>query len=276
MIPEVYFNLARQTLTCWAFLFSKMSGWIKLHRQLQDHWIWSKPEYLKWWLDILMSANIEPKRVLIKGQLLEVSRGEVIYSYETWANRWKINKSKVLRFLKMLEKDSMILLKSETVTTRLTICKYDTYQGERNDSETQVKRIWNASETQVKPTKEVKELKNEIILNRYIIDEEFFKELPMQVPFANQLKSLHNISDSDLDKFIQEYLAVNEGKEFKVIQDLKRDFNYFIKNSINFQSKVTHKPTYRPKEEKPKSKNIFADMYEELLREKEKNNQSNQ
>ena len=133
----------------------------------------------------------------------------------------------------MLEKDSMIVLKSETVTTRLTICKYDTYQGERNDSETQVTRRRNASETQVKPTKEVKELKNEIILNRYIIEQEFFKELPMQVPFANQLKSLHNISDSDLGKFIQEYLAVNEGKEFKMIQDLKKDFNYFIKNSIN-------------------------------------------
>jgi hypothetical protein len=246
-----------------------MSGWIKIHRQLSDHWIWSKPEYLKWWIDILMSANIEPKRVLIKGQLLEVNRGEVIYSYETWANRWKINKSKVLRFLKMLEKDSMIVLKSETITTRITICKYDTYQGERNDSETQVKRIWNASETQVKPTKEVKELKNEIILNRYIIDEEFFIEKPMQIPFANQLKSLHNISDSDLEKFIKEYLAVNEGKEFKVIQDLKRDFNYFIKNSINFQSKVTNKPSYRAKEEKPKSKNIFADMYQELLKEEE-------
>ena len=248
-----------------------MSGWIKLHRQLADHWIWSKPEYLKWWLDILMQANIEPKRVLIKGQLIEVSRGEVIYSYETWANRWKINKSKVLRFLKMLEKDSMIVLKSETVTTRLTICKYDTYQGERNDSETQVKRIWNASETQVKPTKEVKELKNEIILNRYIIEEEFFKELPMQVPFADQLKSLHNISDSDLGKFIQEYLAVNEGKEFKIIHDLKRDFNYFVKNSINFQSKAINKPTYRQKEEKPKSKNIFDEIYQDLKNEEELN-----
>ena len=218
-----------------------------------------------------MQANIEPKRVLIKGQLIEVSRGEVIYSYETWANRWKINKSKVLRFLKMLEKDSMIVLKSETVTTRLTICKYDTYQGERNNSETQVKRNWNASETQVKPSKEVKELKNEIILNRYIIEEEFFKELPMQVPFANQLKSLHNISDSDLGKFIQEYLAVNEGKEFKAIQDLKRDFNYFVKNSINFQSKATNKPTYRQKEEKPKAKNIFDEIYQDLKNQEELN-----
>ena len=248
-----------------------MSGWIKLHRQLNDHWIWQKPEFLKWWLDILMQANIEPKKVLIKGQVIEVSRGEVVYSYETWANRWKINKSKVLRFLKMLEKDSMIVLKSETVTTRITICKYDTYQGERNDSETQVKRNWNASETQVKPTKEVKEIKNEIILNRYIIDDEFFKELPMQIPFASQLKTIHEINDSQLEKYLVEYLAVNEGKEFKTIQDLKRDFNYFVKNSITFQSKT--KSTYNKPSEKPKSRNVFDEIYEDLQREKHLKNE---
>jgi hypothetical protein len=248
-----------------------MSGWIKLHRQLNEHWIWQKPEFLKWWLDILMQANIEPKKVLIKGQVIEVNRGEVVYSYETWANRWKINKSKVLRFLKMLEKDSMIVLKSETVTTRITICKYDTYQGERNDSETQVKRNWNASETQVKPTKEVKEIKNEIILNRYIIDDEFFKELPMQIPFASQLKTIHEINDSQLEKYLVEYLAVNEGKEFKTIQDLKKDFNYFVKNSITFQSKT--KSTYNKPAEKPKSRNVFDEIYEDLQKQKHLKNE---
>jgi hypothetical protein len=248
-----------------------MSGWIKLHRQLNNHWIWDKPEYLKWWLDILMQANIESKKVLIKNQLIEVERGDVVYSYETWANRWKINKSKVLRFLKMLEKDSMIVLKSETVTTRITICKYDTYQGERNDNETQVKRNWNASETQVKPTKELKEIKNEIILNKYIIDEEFFKELPMQIPFASQLKTIHEINDSQLEKYLTEYLAVNEGKDFKTIQDLKRDFNYFVKNSINFQSKT--KSNYNKPIEKQKSKNVFDELYEDLQKQKHLNNE---
>lgn len=255
-----------------AFLFY-MIGWIKVHRQLTDHWIWEKPEYLKWWLDILMQANIEPKKVLIKGQLIEVQRGEVIYSYDTWANRWKINKSKVLRFLKMLEKDSMILLKSETVTTRLTICKYDTYQGERNDSETQVKRNWNASETQVKPTKEYKELKNEIILNRYIIESEFFKELPMQKPFAIQLKEIHSISQTQLDNYLNEYLAVNEGKEFKTIQDLKRDFNYFVKNSINFQLKAVTRNNKPPEK---KSENIFEKIYQDMQKEKEQLKQNEQ
>ena len=251
-----------------------MSGWIKVHRQLTNHWIWDKPEYLKWWLDILIQANIESKKVLIKGQLINVERGQVVYSYDTWANRWQINKSKVVRFLKMLEKDLMIELKNETVTTRLIVCKYDTYQGERNGSETQVTRTRNASETQVKPTKEVKELKNEIILNRYIIEQEFFKELPMQVPFVNQLKSIHGIDQSQLDKYLNEYLAVNEGKEFKAIQDLKRDFNFYVKNSINFQPKTNGRSNFKPPEKK--TENVFEKIYQDMQREKEQLKQKEQ
>jgi hypothetical protein len=126
----------------------------------------------------------------------------------------------------------------------------------------------------VKPTKEVKEIKNEIILNRYIIDEEFFKEFPMQIPFASQLKTIYEINDSQLEKYLVEYLAVNEAKEFKTIQDLKKDFNYFVKNSITFQSKT--KSTYNKPAEKPKSRNVFADMYDELMKEKENQNKLNQ
>ena len=227
-----------------------MSGWIKVHRQLSNHWIWEKPEYLKWWMDILMQANIETKKVLIKGQLIEVGRGEVIYSYETWANRWKINKSKVLRFLKMLEKDSMIVLKSETVTTRLTICKYDTYQGERNDSETQVKRTRNASETQVKPTKEVKELENviskETFLSLVEIGEEMGKEKPMHRPYFNRMQELYNLDDKSVKESFRKWKILKEG-ETMTISKAQNSFNLYLKNSLSTgynESKGTEPPKY--------------------------------
>ena len=213
-----------------------MSGWIKVHRQLSNHWIWEKPEYLKWWLDILMQANIEPKKVLIKNQLIQINRGEVVYSYETWANRWKINKSKVLRFLKMLEKDSMIELKSETVTTRITICKYDTYQGERNDNETQVKRNWNGSETQVKPTKEVKELKNEMSKEMFIsldeIEQEMAKEKPMHRPYFNRMQEVYNIDGNAVKEGFRKWKILKEG-EAMTISKAQNSFNLYLKNSLN-------------------------------------------
>jgi len=134
-----------------------MSGWIKVHRDINQHWIWQDNNYLKWWLDILLEVNHTEGEIVIKGTILKCGRGEKLYSLDTWANRWNTNKSKVNRFLKMLEKQNMISLKSETHTTRLKVCKYDDYQDKDSKSETQVKRKRNASETQVKSIQERKE-----------------------------------------------------------------------------------------------------------------------
>ncbi len=194
-------------------------------------------------MDILMQANIEPKKVLIKGQLIQVHRGEVIYSYETWANRWKINKSKVLRFLKMLEKDSMIMLKSETVTTRITICNYDTYQGERNDSETQVKRTRNASETQVKPTKEVKELEKERSKETLIclddVEKEMQAEKPMQRPFFNRMQEVYNLDEKKIKEYFKNWKLLKEGEAMS-IGKAQNSFNLYLKNNLD--------STYKEKE----------------------------
>jgi len=134
-----------------------MSGWIKIHRTITHNWVWQNSDYLKWWLDILIEVNHTPSKTLIKGTLYECLRGQKLYSLETWAKRWNTNKSKSRRFLKMLEKDNMIVFKSETQTTRITVCNYDSYQSFENDNETQMKRKRNASETQVKTIQECKE-----------------------------------------------------------------------------------------------------------------------
>ena len=131
-----------------------MSGWIKLYRDLNKHWIWDNSDYLKWWLDILLEVNHTDAKVIIKNKIYECKRGEKLYSLDTWATRWKTNKSKVRRFFELLQKDSMIELKNETQTTRLIVCKYEDYQEKENAFETQPKRKRHANETQTTPIKE--------------------------------------------------------------------------------------------------------------------------
>lgn len=141
-----------------------MSGWIKLHRDIKNHWLYTeKRKFSKFeaWNDILLNVNFAPAKTIIKGKFIEVNRGESIMSLDSWAERWRWNKSSVKRFLELLKKDSMITLKNETVTTRLTVCKYEYYQGERNANETSVKRKRNANETQTKPIEEEEENKEE-------------------------------------------------------------------------------------------------------------------
>jgi DNA-binding transcriptional MocR family regulator len=171
-----------------------MSGWIKIHRDINQHWIWQDNNYLKWWLDILLEVNHTEADVLIKGTVLKCGRGEKLYSLDTWANRWNTNKSKVNRFLKMLEKQNMISLKSETHTTRLKVCKYDDYQDKDSKSETQTKRKGNASETQVKPIQEGKEREEE---KEYIIYRKF-DHLSISLDEINRLKSEYDIDIIDL------------------------------------------------------------------------------
>lgn len=136
-------------------------GWIKIHRKLSEHWLYQDSNYLHWWIDILLNANFEDKKVLIKGALYDCKRGQSVYSLDTWAKRWNTDKSKVRRFLNMLETDGMITLENISVSTRLTVCKYECYQDERHADETQVKRKRNADETQMTPTKEFKNDKKE-------------------------------------------------------------------------------------------------------------------
>ena len=134
-----------------------MSSWIKLFREINKHWIWQNSDYLKWWLDILLEVNHAHAKVVINNKIYDCNRGEKLYSLDTWAHRWGTNKSKVRRFLQLLQNDNMIVLKSETQTTRLTVCKYESYQESRNEDETQTKRKRNANETHLTPIEEGKE-----------------------------------------------------------------------------------------------------------------------
>jgi hypothetical protein len=140
-----------------------MQGWIKLHRKIQDHWVYSNAEYYKAWSTILFQCNHADQKVLIKGTLIDCKRGQSVNSLDTWVKIFKggyWNKSKLRRFLKLLESDSMIVFISNTKTTHLSVCNYDSYQGERNANETQVKRKRNANETQTTPNKNVKKENN--------------------------------------------------------------------------------------------------------------------
>jgi len=150
-----------------------MSGWIKIHRSITNHWLYTeKRVFSKFeaWNDILLTVNFTDAKTIIKGNLYEVKRGQSILSLDSWSKRWNWDKSKVRRFLNALQLDDMVVIKSDSVTTQLTVCNYDSYQGERNADETQMKRKRNADETQTTPIEERKKEKNEkeLILDSWI------------------------------------------------------------------------------------------------------------
>lgn len=175
-----------------------MSGWIKIHRSITNHWLYTeKRVFSKFeaWNDILLTVNYIDAKTIIKGTLYEVKRGQSILSLESWAKRWNWDKSKVRRFLNSLQVDDMLVIKSDTITTRLTVCNYESYQGERNADETQMKRKRNADETQTTPIEERKKEKNE----RSIFIEPTYNEI---LEYCSERKN-----GVDVNKFLNFYSA---------------------------------------------------------------------
>jgi len=129
-------------------------GWISIHRSIRAHWLYPKNRPMtkyEAWLCMLLEVNHTVQKDIKGFNLIECKRGESIKSLDTWAKLFNWNKSKVRRFFKLLESDSMIVTKSVTKTTHLTILNYDSYQDTRNNNETKLKRKRNGVDTELTP-----------------------------------------------------------------------------------------------------------------------------
>ena len=104
------------------------NGWIKLHRQIVDNWIWEDAEMFKAWVDILMMVNHEDKKMYVNGKLVTIHRGEKLTSITKLAERWRWTRRRVSRFLKLLEDDEMCTTHSTTFGTTLKVSNYAEYQ----------------------------------------------------------------------------------------------------------------------------------------------------
>ena len=189
-------------------------GYVKIYRSTRDHYLFQdKNPYSKFeaWTDILLKVNYEERKVNIKNVVFVVGRGESMRSLDTWASAWRWDKSKVRRFLETLQKENMVVLKNEQLSTRLTVCNYDTYQCERNVDETQMKRKRNANDTQATPNKEVKKVVN------YKIDITVRKEL-----FKEEIKTFENSFEKQLLNEFYKYLSEINSEKTKMRWEMEK------------------------------------------------------
>jgi DNA replication protein DnaD len=138
-----------------------MSGWIKLHRQIRNHWVFKNANYFKAWVVIISEVNHQSTKVIIEGELIECKRGQSINSLSTWVSilgkDWTIQKLRT--FLKLLEKDEMINTEGLRKTTRLTVCNYDSYQSEQQGDNKQTTNRQQGDNKEITTNKNVKKEK---------------------------------------------------------------------------------------------------------------------
>ena len=111
---------------------SRTNGYILLYKQIADpeSWIWKDKPFAvgQAWIDLIMMANYKDTTTIIKGQTIELKRGQLIRGTDKLAERWGWSRGKVNRTLKCFEKDGMISKSGTRGGTLITIENYNDFQ----------------------------------------------------------------------------------------------------------------------------------------------------
>lgn len=106
-------------------------GWILLHRQIQDNWIWQSKRFdnAHAFVDLLILANGVDKKTASHNRPVLCKRGTVNLSILELSKRWGWHWRTVDSFLQALEQDGTIIVKKcQGKGTTITLVNYDKYQ----------------------------------------------------------------------------------------------------------------------------------------------------
>ncbi|MCW10289.1 DnaD domain protein [Listeria monocytogenes] len=270
------------------------SGWIKIYRSLQEHWIWENEKYLKWWLDLLLLANHQDRDILINGELITIKRGQK-HTSELWlSNRWNADRKQVRKFLELLKKNDMITItKSRQKGTTYEISNYNDFQGISEEIRTTKGTTIDTTEDTTKEHQmvqrkghkqelknlRIKELKNDINNNSDLNFKDFWEQngfgmmLPVEMEkllawvddFAGNreivMKALEVTSEQGANKrnyaYVNKILKNWESRGFKTIADVDAAEK---QRQIELEQKY-NKPAYN-KYNKPFKEEVLPDWFD--------------
>ncbi|ECB9819690.1 TPA: DnaD domain protein [Listeria monocytogenes] len=270
------------------------SGWIKIYRSLQEHWIWENEKYLKWWLDLLLLANHQDRDILINGELITIKRGQK-HTSELWlSNRWNADRKQVRKFLELLKKNDMITItKSRQKGTTYEISNYNDFQGISEEIRTTKGTTIDTTEDTTKEHQmvqrkghkqelknlRIKELKKDINNNSDLNFKDFWEQngfgmmLPVELEkllawvddFAGNreivMKALEVTSEQGANKrnyaYVNKILKNWENRGFKTIADVDAAEK---QRQIELEQKY-NKPTYN-KYNKPVKEEVLPDWFD--------------
>jgi len=116
-----------------------MSGWIKLHRQIQDDALWLSEPFTKSqaWIDLILGANHKSNFIDVRGFMIKIERGQVGWSEMTMAKRWMWSRGKVKRYLDFLvEIERITVQRAGQYKNVISICNYCKYQDDGTTNDT--------------------------------------------------------------------------------------------------------------------------------------------
>ena len=148
-----------------------MSGWIKLHRQIQECFLWRIKEPFdkrSAWIDLLLLMEHQNKNLMIDGKIETIKRGSYMLSIEKLCDRWMWSRNKVKRYLDVLEREHMIVTRRTNKGTLVSVVNYCIYQNQDKQGEPALEpTVELAVEPALEP--QIKNIRNKEDKNIYIV-----------------------------------------------------------------------------------------------------------
>ena len=120
-----------------------MEGWIKIHRKIQDNWLWQeKRKFSKFeaWVSLLLKANHKENKILVGNEIITIQAGSFMTSEVNLSKEWAWSRNTVRKFLLLLKKEKML---TQTCTTKYTIISIENwalYQFNEQQTEQQIEQ----------------------------------------------------------------------------------------------------------------------------------------
>ena len=110
-----------------------LKGSIKLFRKIINTSIYQDSEMVHLFIHLLLCATETPIIVKTTNESFTLSEGQLVTTHTRLSNQTGINRSKIQRFLKILQEENMISINSGQTATIITILKYNTYQSQEEE-----------------------------------------------------------------------------------------------------------------------------------------------
>ena len=158
-----------------------MDGSILLNRKLLESSVFSSEKRLKIWIWLLLKASYKKRFVTIKigrGETtIEINRGELLFGRFKAEEALNIDGSTIYKILQKFELDEMIVIKSNSHYTIISICNYDIYQSHEQQKVTANKQPFNSHLTAVEQPLNTYNKDNKVNNNKYIYSEFYDSEI---------------------------------------------------------------------------------------------------
>ena len=209
-----------------------MSGWIKLHRKINDNPVLKKSNVysnFEAFIWLLLRANYDDAKVVIGSTIYKLKKGEMITSLKKLQKQFGWGNSRLNTFLKLLKDDGMIEYKSNTQLTHITISNYKDLQGIQTANKSQPTR--KQITTKLQPNTNKKNIKKNIKKNKE-------KDFVVQVnKFKNKYKQ--DMLDDFCNYWTEKNITTGKMKyEMQKTFDISRRLARWFKYSFQFNSKI--------------------------------------